>query len=265
LLTAALVGCASGSSDGAFDPGGLGPGDTEGTTGSLTGETGDEPTTTTTTASGSSSGSAPSVGCDAQGEPCDDQDPCTLSDACDAQGDCVGAPASCDFNHTQGGTCIDGMCQGMTCDVGWGDCDGNGDNGCETPLQGREACEVCAEPCVAGPNATAICNAGTCEYGCEAPFENCDGDWSNGCEIPTGVPNQCDAQGLNSTTGCWTAACGNSTDPDAVNFGSWFCFECTTCHSPAPGICQWCDHQSGTWYPTDSCACGAFEDLVCTP
>jgi hypothetical protein len=138
-------------------------------------------------------------------------------------------------------------------------------DGCETPLDTVTDCGACGEPCVAGAHASADCSEGSCHRDCQSPWENCDGDWTNGCEIPTGEPNRCDIDGLNDVDGCWTAYCGSSSDDYAVNFGDWYCFECTTCHVPSAGRCQWCSHVDGRWYPDDECACGTWEDLVCGP
>ena len=129
--------------------------------------------------------------------------------------------------------------------------------------------------CVAGeiidcsPPANAqggACVNGACQgFECVAPYENCDGDWDNGCEIPTGVPNQCNDGGL-TTEGCGTAYCGSLDDPDyATNFGSYYCYTCSNCHVVGGGQVQWCEHATGDWYPADVGACGSYEDLVCAP
>ena len=55
------------------------------------------------------------------------------------------------------------------------------------------------------------------------------------------------------------------SDPEAVNFGSWYCYECSTCQDAGGGNVQWCSHDTGTWYPADVGGCGAYEDLVCAP
>ena len=196
------------------------------------------------------------------GAACDDGDPCSGPDVCDGDGTCLGDPVPCVAPNATGGMCMAGLCMGLVCDPGFGNCNGDWIDGCESPVVDDANCGACGQPCVAGPNATASCNAGACEQQCEAPWSNCDGDWANGCEIPEGVPNQCDVDGLNPN-GCWTAQCGQSNDPLARNFGTWFCFECTTCHVPAAGLCQWCDHDAGRWFPMASCSCGAYEDLAC--
>lgn len=191
------------------------------------------------------------------GAACDDADACTQDDVCDDAGACLGEPVQCSVSHGHA-TCSDRGCGGpITCDEGWDDCDGDPDNGCETDLNADTDCGVCGRTCAPDrPHvASGSCDAGTCTFTCESPWENCNGDWSDGCEIPTGVPNQCDADGLNTDSGCWTAHCGSSLNPDAVNFGSWFCFECTTCTMPSADTCQWCSHSTGRWFPVEECAC----------
>ncbi len=198
------------------------------------------------------------------GDACDDDDPCTNGDVCDGSGHCIGQPSPCEAPHAQGGTCVDGLCGGLTCDVGFGNCNGDWSDGCELPLDDAANCGGCDMPCVAGPHGTASCNAGACELSCDAPWADCDGDVTNGCEIPEGVANSCDAGGINMGGGCWTPYCGQSADPNATNFGTWYCMECSTCHVPAGGTCQWCNHATGLWYPAEAgCACGAYEDLAC--
>ena len=198
------------------------------------------------------------------GSPCDDGDPCTSSDVCDGLGECLGDPMECTAPNATG-QCANGVCTDLACNPGWGDCNSDPSDGCETSLDSLQNCGSCGEPCTAGPNAVANCSAGVCERACESPWENCDDDWSNGCEIPTGVPNQCDANGLNAQNGCWTAYCGSSNQSNATNFGTWFCAGCSTCNVPSGGLCQWCSRSAGVWYPADTCACGNFEHLVCMP
>jgi hypothetical protein len=195
----------------------------------------------------------------ASGTPCDDTDPCTEVDACDGFGLCQGIPKQC-----VGGECVLGECTGAECEPGTADCNEDPMDGCEVTLATDDNCGGCGDRCDAGPHASASCVAQSCEVTCESGFGDCDGDPGNGCEIPLGA-NQCDAGGLNPN-GCWTSHCGSSVDSDAVNFGTWFCFDCTTCNEPAPGQCQWCNHSTGNWFPADSCVCGAAnQGLACGP
>jgi hypothetical protein len=199
------------------------------------------------------------------GAPCNDGDACTEDDVCDGLGECMGNEIECSAPNASGGSCANGACGDLTCNTGWGNCNGDWSDGCETPLDTAQNCGGCGEPCTAGQNATADCSSGTCQRSCVAPWENCDDDWSNGCEIPTGVANQCDANGLNTATGCWTAYCGSSNANNAVNFGTWYCSGCSNCHVPSAGMCHWCSPSAGVWYPPDSCVCGSYEDLACNP
>ncbi|MEM6295973.1 MAG: hypothetical protein AAGA54_32170 [Myxococcota bacterium] len=192
------------------------------------------------------------------GAACVDPDPCTVADACDGFGACAGDPMDCGT-----GECVGGQCSTVECGPGTADCNGDAVDGCEVSLNSDDNCGECGNSCNAGPNATGACMGNSCEYSCDAGFGNCDGDWSNGCEIPLGA-NQCDIDGLNPN-GCWTSHCGSSTNADAVNFGTWYCFDCTTCNVPSPGMCRWCNHDTGNWFPAESCACGSFEDLACSP
>lgn len=193
----------------------------------------------------------------APGATCDDGDPCTTADACDGEGVCYGVELDCGA-----GMCVAGQCEGGGCMAGFADCNGDPGDGCEVELGTDANCGGCGDACSGGAHATASCSGGACQYACDAPWENCDGDWGNGCEIPVGVEHQCSASGIDPN-GCWTAYCGASGDPDAANFGTYFCMDCATCRVPSAGQCQWCDHASGVFYPADACACGAYEDLAC--
>jgi len=115
----------------------------------------------------------------------------------------------------------------------------------------------CAEICMPGPHATAAAcdEADACISTCEPPWQDCDGDPANGCEVPVGVAHQCDAEGLDPVEGCWTAWCGASESVDAVNFGTYYCIDCVTCQEPTAGMCRWCDHGTGHWYTAAVCEC----------
>jgi hypothetical protein len=193
----------------------------------------------------------------APGASCDDADPCTTADACDGEGVCFGVVLDCGS-----GECIDGECMGGDCPAGSADCNGDVADGCEVTLGTDSDCAGCGDACSGADNAVAACMAGACQYQCQSPYDNCDGDWGNGCEVPVGVEHQCSSRGLDPN-GCWTAYCGASADPDATNFGTYYCMDCPTCRVPGAGQCQWCDHTAGTFYPQEVCNCGAYEDLAC--
>jgi hypothetical protein len=217
---------------------------------------------TTTDPAASSSTAPPDTGDDTTTDAASTTVPVDTGDDC---GPCDSPPGQCYANP---GSCINGACDYAPTPDG-SDCD-DGDE-----CTGNDVCNG-AGSCVPGP--AAACSAphttgGTCQNGscvgfqCVAPYENCDGDWENGCEVPVGVANQCDAGGLTPDGGCWTAYCGASNDADATNFGTYHCIDCATCHEPSQGQWQWCNHTSGNWYPPEAGGpCGVNnKDLVCKP
>ncbi|MFO0558319.1 MAG: hypothetical protein U0269_09880 [Polyangiales bacterium] len=82
--------------------------------------------------------------------------------------------------------CVGGACSYSACNAGFGDCDRNAANGCETSIASSLThCGACGRPCVV-PHAIAQCAGGRCDYReCLAPYADCDGDRSNGCETDT--------------------------------------------------------------------------------
>ncbi len=97
-------------------------------------------------------------------------------------GRCGGA---CPARANATATCTAGAC-GFSCAAGFGNCDGNATNGCETSTQtSATACGACGVTC-AVPNAVAACRAGACAVGsCLPGFADCDGSVANGCEVDT--------------------------------------------------------------------------------
>ena len=110
--------------------------------------------------------------------------------------------------------CSAGACRIAACNPGFGDCDGNASNGCETNLlTSVNNCGACGNVCSVA-NATPACSAGICQVGpCTAGFGDCDGNASNGCEtnLLTSV-NNCGACGRacsapNAVSSCSAGAC----------------------------------------------------------
>jgi hypothetical protein len=86
-----------------------------------------------------------------------------------------------------GGTnvCTGGVCMVSTCAAGLGNCDLNASNGCETTLATTLAhCGACGNRCPTPTNGAASCVGGACGIAsCNAPFEDCDRNSANGCEV----------------------------------------------------------------------------------
>lgn len=105
-----------------------------------------------------------------------------IDDDCDGTVDegafCPQAPNS--FTACQGGNCVL-----QSCNPGFGNCNGNPADGCETNLMTSTAnCGTCGRVCVAGPNSSAICSQGNCQTICFAGYQNCNGSTFDGCECP---------------------------------------------------------------------------------
>jgi len=83
--------------------------------------------------------------------------------------------------HASAATCAEGRC-GIVCDAGFGDCDGNLTNGCETDVSASTShCGACGAACAAGR----ACVRSACV--CPPLRGDCDGDATNGCELDIGT------------------------------------------------------------------------------
>lgn len=110
--------------------------------------------------------------------------------------------------------CVGGVCAIGSCNSGFGNCDGNVANGCETNTANNVTnCGSCGIVCSA-PNGTPGCSAGACTIvACNAGFSNCDGISANGCEVnTTNNVNNCGACGLvcnlpNANEACTSGIC----------------------------------------------------------
>ncbi|MEZ4310934.1 MAG: hypothetical protein R3F14_23070 [Polyangiaceae bacterium] len=71
--------------------------------------------------------------------------------------------------------CTAGACS-LVCDAGYGDCDGDPQNGCETPLDTTDHCGACGTACSAYTDGGAACIAGSCARRYDSGFGDCDGD-----------------------------------------------------------------------------------------
>lgn len=114
------------------------------------------------------------------------------------------------------GTCSGGACS-LACTSGFGNCDAQTPNGCETYLQTNTTnCGACGVSCSGRPNTTGGgCVGGGCSLFCSTGYANCDTQIPNGCEVNTRTSaTSCGACGFsclgrpNSTSGsCSAGAC----------------------------------------------------------
>lgn len=95
----------------------------------------------------------------------------------------VACSVSCELPHASA-DCRSGVCSLLRCEDGWADCDREDANGCEANLATSvKNCGECQNVCRDATNGTAVCQAGKCSLSnCVAPYGDCDGNPSNGCE-----------------------------------------------------------------------------------
>ncbi len=98
---------------------------------------------------------------------------------------CGACGMSCAFARGTAG-CTGGMCSIARCDMGFGNCDGNTANGCETDTNNTAThCGMCGNACPTPTRGRANCATGVCGVTCDAGFGNCDNNATNGCETAT--------------------------------------------------------------------------------
>ena len=125
--------------------------------------------------------------------------------------DCSGLP----HVTAASAACSASVCS-FTCATGWGDCDGNKLNGCETNLNTSATnCGTCNAACSSN-HATPSCNAGSCNSACAANYGDCNGNLrTDGCEL------QITGAGASSAANCGGCglACSSShiTSPACTN------------------------------------------------
>jgi hypothetical protein len=147
---------------------------------------------------------------------------------------CGGCSNICPNPNHATATCAQGEC-GIQCIAGYGDCDGDPSNGCETPLNDISHCASCTTQCAAPTNAVPECTSGSCTWSCAAGFGDCDGVKSNGCEKDLrSDKNNCGACGVQCTNGVSPACCdGNCVDLDS---STAHCGSCDAACTAGPNV-----------------------------
>jgi hypothetical protein len=123
---------------------------------------------------------------------------------------CGGCGMPCPAPLNAAPRCAMGVCS-AECLSGWGNCDMNASNGCETPTGANLMhCGRCNNPCAGAPNARPVCNAGVCGLECNRGWANCDGNPTNGCETLLTSNSNCGACGRSCSL---LQICEGTTEP----------------------------------------------------
>ncbi|MEM9863358.1 MAG: putative metal-binding motif-containing protein [Myxococcota bacterium] len=126
----------------------------------------------------------------------------TAGNGCEARlntlTNCGGCGNTCNLANASE-SCSTGSCRLGTCSSGFGNCDGNGANGCERRLNTLTSCGGCGTVCNL-PGASESCSTGSCRFlSCNTGFSSCDGNTGNGCELNHGsVVGSCGSTTVNN-------------------------------------------------------------------
>lgn len=137
---------------------------------------------------------------------------------------CGGCRVDCPSPFHSQPSCVAGVCT-STCQIGYGDCDGNRANGCETDLNfDASNCQSCGAACSLS-HATSGCRGGCIVTGCAANFGDCDHLNPNGCE----------ANLLTDSANC--GACGMACAPRYMCVGGRCMADCFPPRFRCGGVC----------------------------
>jgi hypothetical protein len=161
---------------------------------------------------------------------------------------CGGCLKACTNAQANNSTCVAGACTAPVCISGYGNCDGDNWNGCETQVNTVDHCGSCTNKCL-NPNGTTSCNGTACVPVCAGGFGDCNGNPSDGCETDT------------TTSGTHCGGCGK---PCTNTNGSGSVCSGSACTPPvcAQGFANcdtnnWNGCETNLLTDTDNCgACG---------
>ena len=195
---------------------------------------------------------------------------CGGAEVCDDNGGCIGclglAAACSESWQCCGGDCVNGNC-GAGCAAGQADCDGDSNNGCETPTNTLTDCAACGAACALN-NATATCSTGACLIAsCNQGFDDCNNDPSDGCEQRLDTLTSCGACGVSCSRPNATATCDSGTCVGAcnANWGSCDSNDINGCETPTTTLtnCGDCGTLCSIPNAPATCASGTCTRVGC--
>jgi hypothetical protein len=126
--------------------------------------------------------------CDPGTADCDRNPDNGCETALDTTTNCVICGKSCEFDNASA-TCESGSCEFTRCKTGFGDCNDDLGDGCETALDTETDCGGCGVSCTITDES---CVGGVCtSQDCAPGFADCDGNASNGCEASLNTLQNC--------------------------------------------------------------------------
>ncbi len=131
------------------------------------------------------------------------------TDTSTSTANCGACNNSCSSQNASATSCSAGICN-PTCSSGFGNCDGNGVNGCETLFDtDPNNCGACAMKCSNNHITAPSCSGAQCVGGCDGGYADCNADKRvDGCEVNTNQSfSNCGGCGASCSTNNVTPAC----------------------------------------------------------
>ncbi|MFO0606203.1 MAG: MXAN_6577-like cysteine-rich protein [Polyangiales bacterium] len=162
---------------------------------------------------------------------------------------CGACGSRCPAPPNGAAACAAGICGVGACNAGFGNCDRDPMNGCETNLQTSEShCGACGMACATG----LVCDAGRCVPPCPGGFTRC----GSTCAALDYDPMNCGACGMRCAAG---ALCGSGRCVAACTTGQTACAGGCTSLQTDPENCGAC----GTRCPTGNTCMGGMCRVTC--
>ncbi len=179
---------------------------------------------------------------------------------------CGGCNSPCgQFESCQAGQCV------LDCDPGFGNCDMDPSNGCETMLGTTTHCGSCGDACDLA-NATAACSAGACVIQtCFTGWGDCNAVDADGCEadlrgsaMTCGACNNACPAGINGTSFCDNGQCALNCNAGFGDCDGDVATGCETDVNASIPNCGGCNQACNPANGTGTCNNGTCQLLSCT-